>query len=105
LTAILVHTMLDRARLFTTSDLHNEKMISLGKLSAGLAHELNNPISAIERNAILLEDSLAQAEEATHALGVARLSDEQLAAVEAIRTACLAKMVEGMQSPVQRAER
>ena len=27
-TTMLVHTMLDRARLFTSSDLHNEKMIS-----------------------------------------------------------------------------
>ncbi len=50
-TAILVHTMLDRARVFTSSDLHDEKMVSLGKLSAGLAHELNNPASAIERSA------------------------------------------------------
>src|SRR5579863_7762114 len=32
ITSILVGTMLDRARLFTFSDLHNEKMISLGKL-------------------------------------------------------------------------
>ncbi len=55
-TSILVHTMLDRTRAFTSSDLHDEKMISLGKLSAGLAHELNNPASAIERSAAVLQD-------------------------------------------------
>jgi signal transduction histidine kinase len=104
-TKILVHTMLDRARLFTSSDLQNEKMISLGKLSAGLAHELNNPASAIERSATLLEDRLEEAEAATHALNVARLSDEQLAAVNSIRAACLAKAVQGVRSPVQQADR
>src|SRR6516162_4017084 len=43
LTAALVHVMLDRARHFTSSYLHDEKLVSLGKLAAGLAHELNNP--------------------------------------------------------------
>ena len=44
-------------------------MISLGKLSAGLAHELNNPASAIERSAALLVERLEDAELATRALG------------------------------------
>ena len=104
-TSILVHAMVDRARVFTSSDLHDEKMISLGKLSAGLAHELNNPASAIERSAALLEDRLEDAESATRALGAARLTDSQLAAVDAIRESCLATRVQGVRSPIERAER
>ncbi len=104
-TTILVHAMVDRARVFTSSDLHDEKMISLGKLSAGLAHELNNPASAIERSAALLEDRLEDAEMATRALGASRLTDEQLTAVDAIRESCLATRVHGVRSPIEQAER
>jgi len=104
-TSILVHTMLDRARVFTSNSLHDEKMVSLGKLSAGLAHELNNPVSAIERSASLLIDRLAEAELATRALGAARLSDVQLAAVDRVQAACLATRALGVLSPIQQAER
>jgi signal transduction histidine kinase len=104
-TSILVHTMLDRARVFTSSGLHDEKMVSLGKLSAGLAHELNNPVSAIERSAALLTDRLAEAELATRALGAARLSDLQLAAVDEVQSSCLATRALGVLSPIQQAER
>ena len=105
ITSILVHSMLDRARVFTSSDLHDEKMISLGKLSAGLAHELNNPASAIERSAQLLEDRLEDAERASRALGASRLTDSQLAAVDAVREACMATRVHGVRSPIEEAER
>ena len=71
ITAALVHVMVDRARVFTSSDLHDEKMKSLGKLAAGLAHELNNPASAVVRSAKSLVEGLVEAEEASRALGAA----------------------------------
>ncbi len=105
ITSILVHSMVDRARTFTSSDLHDEKMVSLGKLSAGLAHELNNPASAIERGAALIGDRLEESERASRVLGAARLTDSQLAAVEAIREACITTRVHGVLSPIEEAQR
>jgi signal transduction histidine kinase len=104
-TSILVHLMLDRTRLFTSNDLQNEKMISLGKLSAGLAHELNNPVSAIERSVCLLTDRLEDSEKAARALESARLSDEQLAAVDAIRECCITKKSAKARSPLEEMDR
>jgi signal transduction histidine kinase len=104
-TAILVHAMVDRARAFTSSELHDEKMVSLGKLSAGLAHELNNPAAAIERSAALLGDGLEDNERATQAVGTLKLTVAQLAAVHAVREACLARKEAAVRSPIERAER
>jgi len=89
LTARLVHVMLDRARAFTTSDLHDEKMKSLGKLAAGLAHELNNPASAVVRSAKVLVDGLAAADAASRELGSALLTSTQRDIVDSLHAACL----------------
>jgi signal transduction histidine kinase len=105
LTTRLVHVMLDRARLFTSNDLHDEKMKSLGKLAAGLAHELNNPASAVVRSAKLLEEGLVDAEAAARELGAAQLTEAQREAVDEVRNSCLAARAAGSLSPLEAADR
>jgi len=106
LTAIFVHVMVDRARQFTSSDLHEEKMSSLGKLAAGLAHELNNPASAVARSAKGLRNALSELEAASRALGAAGLSEDQQAAVDRARGLCvLAAGTAFGRSPIEQADR
>jgi signal transduction histidine kinase len=103
-TAACVHSMLDRARTITQSDLHDEKMFSLGKLAAGLAHELNNPASAAIRSVDSLAKRQSDLEATLEALSDAGLSASQRATVHEIRAACLAN-IRSDESPIPRAER
>jgi signal transduction histidine kinase len=60
LTRRLVGLLADRIREVTRTEQQREKLASLGKLSAGLAHELNNPSAAARRSAAALRDCLAR---------------------------------------------
>ena len=84
-TATLVHTMVDRVRHFASSDWQDDKMVSLGRLSAGLSHEINNPASAASRSAKQLAWWLSQAEDAASELVAAHLTDAQRTYLDALR--------------------
>lgn len=55
----ILHTVTARLRNTEAMLRQNEKMAALGTLSAGLAHELNNPAAALRRSAAQLRDCLA----------------------------------------------
>ncbi|KIO77291.1 cyclic nucleotide-binding protein [Pedobacter lusitanus] len=78
LTQSLVHVMSNRVREFTAMQQQNEKMLALGKLSAGLAHELNNPASAIVRDSISLKEHLRLGPEVFKKVAAITIAEEQI---------------------------
>lgn len=60
----------------------SEKLATLGKLSAGMAHELNNPASAAQRGAEQLRVEIDQLERAHRKLGETGLDKDQTTALE-----------------------
>ena len=104
-TETLVHAMLDRARMFTSSGLRDEKLLSLGKLASGIAHELNNPSSAILRSAKMLAATVTASEEAARLVNAAHLTDAQLDAIDAVREQCVDMRMTGTFSVIARADR
>ncbi|HEY4194166.1 MAG TPA: ATP-binding protein [Mucilaginibacter sp.] len=81
LTQALVHVMTNRVRTFTALQQQNEKMLALGKLSAGLTHELNNPASAIVRDSESLLKHLQQEPKTFKSMIAIRMEPEQIDAV------------------------
>ncbi|WP_194774556.1 ATP-binding protein [Pararhodonellum marinum] len=78
LSQVLVHEMTSRIREFTNIQKQTEKMSALGKLSAGLAHELNNPASAIVRSAKELKTNLTSLPEKFKKVISIKLTSEQV---------------------------
>jgi CRP-like cAMP-binding protein len=84
LTTALVHTMTTRVREFTRTQHQQEKLMSLGKLSAGLAHELNNPASAMVRSSTELRKTMDEMPEKLKGIISAELTGVQIDAINKI---------------------
>lgn len=89
LTTRLVGLMSDRIRESTRLEQQRDRLAALGKLSAGLAHELNNPASAAKRAASQLREMLNRVKNASHELGRRDLTSAQRAEIEKLETSLL----------------
>src|SRR5215469_11893155 len=82
----LVGVMTDRVREATRMEQQRDRLASLGKLSAGLAHELNNPAAAAKRATTQLRDTLHRIKEASLQLGRRELTATQKAEIEKLES-------------------
>jgi signal transduction histidine kinase len=82
----LVGIMTDRVREATRYEQQRDRLASLGKLSAGLAHELNNPAAAAKRAAAQLRETLYRIKEASLQLGRRELTPTQKAEIEKLES-------------------
>jgi signal transduction histidine kinase len=82
LTQRLVGLMADRIRETTRLEQQRDRLASLGKLSAGLAHELNNPASAAQRATNQLRKMLTKIRNASLELGRRDLTPAQKSEIE-----------------------
>jgi signal transduction histidine kinase len=82
----LVGLMSDRIRETTRIEQQRDRLAALGKLSAGLAHELNNPASAAKRATSQLRDVLKRIKDASHELGTRELTPAQKSEIEKLES-------------------
>jgi len=85
----LVALMSDRIREATRIEQQRDRLAALGKLSAGLAHELNNPASAAKRATSQLRGILKQIKDASHELGARELTSAQKAEIEKLEASLI----------------
>lgn len=93
LTTVFVHAMSTRIRQFTKQEQQNDKMMALGKLSAGLAHELNNPSAAVVRSSQELSKHLKFLPEKFKSVIKIKMTDDQ---VDQVNDVLFSKVEEGI---------
>jgi len=88
----LIGVMSDRIREYSQAEQQRDKLSALGKLSAGLAHELNNPASAAGRAAQALREHMQELRHVNKALDDDSLSCEERARLASFEESLLNRL-------------
>jgi len=80
----IVKDMTGRLQAYQVEALHREKLVTLGKMAAGLMHELHNPGAAAKRSAAQLRDNLKRLQELALRMGERPKTREQLDCVKSL---------------------
>ncbi len=102
----IIRTVTGRLRNTEAMLREREKLAALGTLSAGLAHELNNPAAAVGRSSKLLRDALDRWATATRSLGAAVTGPDQAQVIGTLGPDIARLAADGPPSdPLERADR
>jgi signal transduction histidine kinase len=89
----ILHSMAKLLQTLETALQHNQKLIALGGLAAGLAHELNNPAAAANRTITQLSDSIIEWRSLVQKLNVQHvMTAQQWSYVSELRNDTLKKL-------------
>ena len=91
----LIGVMADRIREYSRAEQQRDKLSALGKLSAGLAHELNNPAAAAVRAAQGLRESMQELRKINRTLDDDSLSCEERSALAEFEENLMNRLVSG----------
>jgi signal transduction histidine kinase len=101
---LMLATMVQRLSDTEMQVQQHQRLSALGKMAAGLAHELNNPASANLRAATQLPQTLAALQRQTLTLYAAKLNTDQLAFLEQLQTDLIGRAADADLDPLAQSD-